>query len=164
MARLLRSVGTKADVFGPSGRTHSLLGLSRREWSTLRTGILFISPWIFGFVAFALWPIISSLYYSFTKFDGITTPAWVGFDNYQQLITDPVYLTAVGNTLYYISIYLPVSTALSMGLAILLNQERRGIAIYRTLFFIPSLVPFVASAAIWLWVFNPEYGLMNQLL
>lgn len=164
MARMLRPVDAKSDVFPPMMKTHPLLGLSAREWSTVRNGLLFISPWVFGFIAFALWPILSSLYYSFTKFDGVTTPTWVGLYNYQQLATDPEYFTAISNTLYYIAIYLPAATAVSLGLALLLNQERRGIAVYRTLFFIPSLVPFVASAAIWLWVFSPEYGLMNQLL
>jgi multiple sugar transport system permease protein len=139
--------------------------MTRRDWRTLRNGLLFISPWLIGFAVFALWPILSSLYYSFTTFDGLDAPSWIGLANYQKLFTsDATYHLAVANTLYYVAIFLPASTAIALGMALLLNQDRRGMALYRTAFFIPSIVPLVASAAVWLWLFNPQYGLLDNLL
>ena len=125
---------------------------------TQRNGLLFILPWIIGFASLALYPIASSLYYSFTNFNGVGTPQWVGFGNYQRLMSDPTYRIAVVNTLYYVVIFVPASTVVSLGMALLLNQKRHGIAVYRTAAFIPSIVPLVASAAVWLWLLNPEYG------
>ena len=140
------------------------LGMSRRQWRAQRNGLFFISPWIIGFASLALWPIAISLYYSFTNFNGVGGAQWVGFANYQRLASDPTYRIAVVNTLYYVAIFVPASTVLSLGMALLLNQKRRGIAIYRTAVFIPSIVPLVASAAVWLWLLNPEYGLFNTVL
>ncbi len=104
------------------------------------------------------------MYYSFTNFDGVGAAQWVGLGNYQRLFNDSTYRTAVVNTLYYTAIFVPLSTVLSLGMAVLLNQKRRGMAVYRTAVFIPSIVPLVASAAVWLWLLNPEYGLFNTLL
>ena len=87
-----------------------------------------------------------------------------GSANYQRLLSDSTYRIAVVNTLYYTAIFVPASTVLSLGMALLLNQKRRGIAVYRTAVFIPSIVPLVASAAVWLWLLNPEYGLFNTVL
>jgi multiple sugar transport system permease protein len=137
---------------------------ARRQWKTQRNGLLFISPWIIGFAALAVYPIAISLYYSFTNFDGVGAAQWVGLGNYQRLFNDSTYRTAVVNTLYYTAIFVPLSTVLSLGMAVLLNQKRRGMAVYRTAVFIPSIVPLVASAAVWLWLLNPEYGLFNTLL
>jgi multiple sugar transport system permease protein len=139
-------------------------GGARRQWKTQRNGLLFISPWIIGFAALAVYPIAISLYYSFTNFDGVGAAQWVGLGNYQRLFNDSTYRTAVVNTLYYTAIFVPLSTVLSLGMAVLLNQKRRGMAVYRTAVFIPSIVPLVASAAVWLWLLNPEYGLFNTLL
>jgi multiple sugar transport system permease protein len=139
-------------------------GGAQRQWKTQRNGLLFISPWIIGFAALAVYPIAISLYYSFTNFDGVGAAQWVGFGNYQRLFNDSTYRTAVVNTLYYTAIFVPLSTVLSLGMAVLLNQKRRGMAVYRTAVFIPSIVPLVASAAVWLWLLNPEYGLFNTFL
>ena len=139
-------------------------GGAHRQWKTQRNGLLFISPWIIGFAALAVYPIAISLYYSFTNFDGVGAAQWVGLGNYQRLFNDSTYRTAVVNTLYYTAIFVPLSTVLSLGMAVLLNQKRRGMAVYRTAVFIPSIVPLVASAAVWLWLLNPEYGLFNTLL
>jgi multiple sugar transport system permease protein len=140
------------------------LGMTHRQWMTQRNGLLFILPWVIGFASLALYPIASSLYYSFTNFNGVGTPQWVGFANYQKLLSDPSYRIAVVNTLYYVVIFVPASTVVSLGMALLLNQKRRGMAVYRTAVFIPSIVPLVASAAVWLWLLNPEYGLFNTML
>ena len=138
--------------------------MTHRQWRTQRNGLLFISPWIIGFAGLALWPIAVSLYYSFTNFNGVGAAQWVGFANYQRLMSDPTYRIAVVNTLYYVAIFVPASTVLSLGMALLLNQKRRGIALYRTAVFVPSIVPLVANAAVWLWLLNPEYGLFNTAL
>jgi multiple sugar transport system permease protein len=148
----------------PRAERGALLGMSRRQWRSQRNGLLFISPWIIGFAVLALYPIAISLYYSFTNFQGIGTAQWVGLANYQKLLSDSTYRIAVVNTLYFTVIFVPASTALSLGMALLLNQKRRGIAVYRTAVFIPSIVPLVASAAVWLWLLNPEYGLFNTVL
>src|SRR5579862_7576677 len=95
------------------------LGMTHRQWMTQRNGLLFILPWVIGFASLALYPIASSLYYSFTNFNGVGTPQWVGFANYQKLLSDPSYRIAVVNTLYYVVIFVPASTVVSLGMALL---------------------------------------------
>jgi multiple sugar transport system permease protein len=130
----------------------------------LRLGLLFVSPWIIGYCAFYLYPFLATLYYSFTSFTGIGNPTPVGLANYSGLLHDSLFHTAVFNTLYYTAIEVPFSTALALGLALLLNLNVRGQAVYRTLFYIPSIVPVVASSLIFVWIFQPSFGIVNSLL
>jgi multiple sugar transport system permease protein len=130
----------------------------------LRLGLLFISPWIVGYCVFYLYPFLASLYYSFTKFTGIGAPAFTGVSNYSGLLHDSIFRTAVFNTFYYTILEVPFSTLVALGLALLLNMKVRGQAFYRTLFYIPSIVPVVASSLIFVWIFEPSFGIVNALL
>lgn len=127
-------------------------------------GIGFVSPWIIGFLVFTLYPILASLYYSFCEFRVLSPPRWVGVRNYVELFGDKEYfLRSLTNTAFMF-IELPIALVLSLLIAILLNQKLRGMALFRTLYYIPSVVPTVASSVLWLWLLNPDYGLVNKTL
>ncbi len=127
-------------------------------------GWLFISPWIIGFLAFSLFPFVASLYYSFTNYNILTPARWIGLANYQALVHDSLFWTSLYNTLYFTAISVPLSTVLAIGIAILLNMNVRGLAIYRTIFYLPAVVPAVAASILWLWLFNPSFGLIDSIL
>lgn len=130
----------------------------------LATGLLFISPAIVGFIVFALWPIIQSLYYSFTDYDVLQPPAWIGWDNYRDLLDDRVFGIAMRNTIYMVLIGLPAHILFDLLMAMLLNTKIRGLPIYRTIFYLPSITPVVASTIVWLWLFNGQYGIISSIL
>jgi multiple sugar transport system permease protein len=128
-------------------------------------GILFALPWLIGFTIFIAYPILASLYYSFCAYDAIRPPHWVGLRNYIQLFSgDDLFWKSLGNTLYMVVFGLPLGLIASLGIALLLNQRLKGIAFYRTLFYLPSITPVVAISILWLWLLNPEIGLVNVLL
>lgn len=129
-----------------------------------RTALLFALPWIIGFCVFLLYPLIASIYYSFCDYSVLRPPVWLGTDNYVGLFHDEVFWTALKNTLFYAIFALPLSALCALTLALLLNTKVRGMTLYRTIFFIPSLVPMVSLAVLWLWVFNGEYGILNETL
>jgi multiple sugar transport system permease protein len=135
------------------------------ERSQLALGLAFASPWIFGFLVFTAYPIVASLYYSFTYFDTLSPPVWVGAQNYTRLLAeDPLFWQSLRNTLFMVVFGLPASLVAGLALALLLNQKLRGMAIYRTIFYIPSIVPTVASSVLWMWLLNPQIGLINKML
>lgn len=139
--------------------------MGRKQRGEMWLGLAFASPWLFGFLVFTAYPIIASLYYSFTYFDTISQPHWVGGANYANLVTrDPLFYKSLANTLYMVVFGLPLSLLAGLALALLLNQKLRGMALYRTIFYIPSIVPTVASSVLWMWILNPQIGLMNKLL
>jgi multiple sugar transport system permease protein len=139
--------------------------MTRMEKRNLAMGLLFASPWIVGFVVFTLYPLIMSIYYSFTSFNVVQPAVWVGLDNYRELFfEDPLFWKALYNTLYFTVFSVPLCLAAGLGIAMLLNQKLPGQSVFRTLFFLPSIVPIVASSVLWLWVLNPESGLVNSLL
>ncbi|HMK96851.1 MAG TPA: sugar ABC transporter permease [Acidimicrobiales bacterium] len=129
-----------------------------------RAGLLFISPWVAGFLAFFAYPFFATMYYSLTNFNGVGAAHLIGFSNYVDLFHDPLFKTSLFNTFYYTACELPLSTIVALGLALLLNMNVRGRAIYRTIFYIPSIVPLVASCLIFVWIFNPASGIVNDLL
>ena len=129
------------------------------------TGLLFISPAIIGFMVFIAYPLIASLYYSLTRYDVLSAPRWVGFANYEQLFNrDETFRKGIENTLYMVLIGLPIHLLFDLFVALLLNLKVRGMSIYRTIFYMPSVVPAVVSAILWLWIFNGQYGLLNAVL
>jgi multiple sugar transport system permease protein len=134
------------------------------ERRRLRAGLLFVSPWVIGFLAFFAYPFFATIYYSFTNFNGVGAAHFIGFTNYVNLFHDPLFKTSLFNTFYYTAIELPLSTVVALGLALLLNMDVRGRAVYRTIFYIPSIVPLVASCMIFVWIFNPSSGIVNDLL
>ena len=127
-------------------------------------GLLFIGPWLLGFLAFGLYPILASLYYSFTRYSGFGAPVVTGLTNYGLMVHDPTFWAAIGNTVYLTGIGVPLSLALGLAIALPLNAKVRGIALYRTLVYLPTIIPTVVVAILWLWIFNPDYGLLNGIL
>ena len=139
-------------------------GMTRAGRKRLLTGLLFISPWIVGFACFGIYPIVMALYYSFCDYDVMRDAVWVGPLNYQDMVTDDVFWKAIWNTLIYAGFSVPLGLMLALVLAVLLNQPIAGRSFFRTFFYIPSIVPLVAVAMVWMWVFNGESGLMNYFL
>lgn len=138
------------------------MALSRKERANLFKGLGFISPWIVGFVLLTAYPIGASLYWSFCDYDVLSKPVWVGPLNYQDMATDGVFWKSLWNTLYFAAFSLPLGMALSLAVALLLNQKAKGRSVFRTLFFLPSMTPQVAVAMIWLWLLSSDFGLLNQ--
>ena len=134
------------------------------ETRKILRGIAFISPWILGFLAFTIYPLLASFYYSFTDFSLFGSPKWIALTNYAKLFADPKFFKSFGNTIIFSVFVVPASIVLAMGLAILLNNNLRGNSVYRALIFMPSVVPAVASAVVWIWILNPQWGLLNGLL
>ena len=130
----------------------------------LRNGLLFCSPAIFGLLALTLYPVISSLYYSFCTYPMLKPPVWVGLANYKALFGDPIFYTSLSNTAYFAVFATPLGIIVAFLIALLLNQKVKGMAAFRTMFFVPSIVPLVAGSVLWLWLLNPDYGLINTIL
>ena len=134
---------------------------ARRGPRTL-AGYAFIAPWLAGFLLFTLGPMVVSLAASFTSWSMLSSPTWVGLENYERIVSDdPLFVESVWNTLVYVALSLPLTTLLALGLALLLNRNLPGIKLFRTLFFLPSITNLVAVSVLWLWIFNPEFGLLN---
>lgn len=128
------------------------------------TGVGFALPAILGLLWFTAYPVLASLYYSFCSYRVLTPPQWVGTANYEHLFRDPLFYTSLQNTLYYAVFAIPGGIVLALGLALLLNTGVRGLAFYRTCFYVPSVVPIVAGAVLWIWLFSPQEGAVNDLL
>jgi multiple sugar transport system permease protein len=124
----------------------------------------FLSPWIIGFILFGAGPIIASIFLSFTDYSLFNDPKWIGMDNYEELFNDPLIWKSLWNTFVYVLFAVPLGTAGSCLLAVLLNQKVKGIAIWRTIFYLPTIVSGVAMGVLWRWIFHPEVGLINTLL
>lgn len=127
-------------------------------------GWLWVSPWVVGFLAFLLIPVLMSLYYSFTDYPLLEPPLWTGASNYIRMLHDDVFLGALNRTLLYAAVSIPVSTALALVIAGLLNAKVRAGGFFQAAVFVPTLVPMAASAMIWLWLLNGEHGLFNRAL
>jgi multiple sugar transport system permease protein len=147
--------------------------MSSSERKRLGLGLSFVGPWLCGFVAFTAVPIALSFYYSLTDYPLLREPVWVGIDNYAGLLWrpneqgthgDPVFWEALWNTFYYAAMALPAGLIVSLGVALLLNTRIAGQSLYRTIVFLPSLVPLVASAMLFMWLFNTRLGLINLAL
>jgi multiple sugar transport system permease protein len=127
-------------------------------------GLAFCSPWIIGLIVFRAYPIIMAFWYSLTDYQGMETPKFIGLTNYVQLFNDYELANASMNTIIYTVMAIPAAIVTAFGIALILNSKTRAIAFYRTLFFLPILVPDVALSIIWLQMFNPQYGLVNALI
>jgi multiple sugar transport system permease protein len=139
--------------------------MTRMDRRNLRNGLLFAAPYLVGFLAFTLYPLIASIYYSLCQYNVIKPPVFIGLENFRTLFTeDPLFWKALYNTLFFTAFSVPLGLCFSIGLAMLLNQKVRAMSVYRTVFFLPTIVPIVASAVLWLWVLNPESGLINGLI
>jgi len=136
----------------------------RRNRKDLIAALLFSSPWIIGFLIFTLYPIIVSFYYSFTTFSIFKPAKFVGLDTIKSILGDELFSKSMFNTLYMTVLATPINIAFGLGTAILLNMKIKGMSVYRTLFYIPSIVPQVAASILWIWILNARYGLLNNIL
>jgi multiple sugar transport system permease protein len=141
---------------------------SRRRTGSLRrnealTGLLFVLPWIIGLLVFTAYPIISSVYLSFTDYSIVKSPRWVGLDNYRTMFsTDPLFWTAVKNSAWFAIVSVPLRLAIAFLLALLLSLNVKFISAYRTFFYLPALVPPVAGTIVFILMFDARNGLLNQ--
>ncbi len=128
-------------------------------------GYAFISPWLIGFLLFVLGPVLASIYLSFTKYELFTPPQWVGLSNYKELVfQDPLFPKSLYNTLFYTAFAVPLGVIFALILSILLNNKLFGIRWFRTIYYLPAVTSGVAVSMLWLWLFNPQFGLINVLL
>ena len=126
---------------------------------------LFIGLWLLGFIVFYLGPIVASFFISFTEWTMLRPPTWIGVANYAKLLgADKLFWKALFNTAYYVVFSVPLQVAAGLGLAILLNQKVQALPLFRTFFYIPSLITGVSVAVIWSWLLNPQFGLINHAL
>ena len=132
------------------------------------TALLFVSPWLVGLATLVLYPFAASLYWSFCRYDMVSDPQWIGTANYErlgdELLHGGQFAQALRNTCYYAGLSVPLSIVLGISLALMLSWKVRGQAIFRTLFFLPSVVPVVATAVLWTWLLDPTDGMVNHLL
>jgi multiple sugar transport system permease protein len=137
--------------------------LSPQERRSLVIGLLFTMPWIIGMLVLTLYPILASFYYSFTEYDVVTPPRFIGLENFRVLfLEDQQYHKAIANTIFYAFLAIPLGMAFSFCIALLLNMKVRGMAAFRTVFYLPSILPDIASALLWAWILNTQFGLLNQ--
>ena len=128
-------------------------------------GLFFVLPAVLGLVIFQLGPVVASLYLSFTNYDIVSTPKWIGLDNYTRMFTtDQLYQKSLGITAYYSILSIPLSLLVAYVIAMLMNQKVRGISVYRTLWYLPSLVPATVNGILWLWLLNRDFGPLNYFL
>jgi multiple sugar transport system permease protein len=125
---------------------------------------LFILPWGIGFIVLTIGPMLASLYYSFTRFNIIDSPVWIGLENYQRVFQDPLFWKSLQVTLYYAALALPLGLVLGLFVAVLLNQKIPGVSLWRTTYYLPSVISGVAVAVLWVRIFNPKIGLLNTML
>jgi multiple sugar transport system permease protein len=136
--------------------------LQRRE---ARAGLLFVLPWLLSLLIFTSYPVLATFYLSFTNYNVVQPPTWVGLNNYRTMLTaDPSFWTSIKNTAFYTLLAVPLGLLGSLGLALLLNMSVRGLGIYRTLVYLPVLTPPVASTIIFMGLFEPDGGLINVAL
>jgi multiple sugar transport system permease protein len=136
----------------------------RAAWRRQRVALLFMAPWIIGFSAFYVYPMLASLYFSFTKYDILSQPRWVGLSNYRFMLTsDPLFWVSLRNTLWIIAFLVPLQVIFAVATATVLTRVRRGLTFYRTIFFLPAIVPLVAAALGFIYLLNPA-GPVNLIL
>ena len=143
---------------------HKVVTKGSLEARKARMGVLFTAPWIIGLLLFYAYPLLSSIYYSFTSYSVLNSGNFVGLENYRELIKDNLFWKSIWNTLYFTVLSVPVNIILGIIIALLLNSKIRFIGLYRTVFFIPTLVPVVATATVWRWLLDSNYGIINSLL
>jgi len=127
-------------------------------------GWVFIIPSVLGLIFFKVGPVLASLAFSFTKYDIISPPKYIGIENYSKLMTDAFWIKSIQVTLKYTVLFIPLALIVAYVIALLMSQDLKGIHIYRTMWYLPSLVPVVAGAIVWRWALNPEFGPINYPL
>lgn len=145
----------------PQPRNRFRLSMRKRE---ALMGYIFLSPWIFGFLIFLAGPMLASIYLSLTNYKMIQPPQWIGLANYERMFTDPFVATSLRVTTIFTALSVPLSIVLALAVALLLNQKIVASGIFRTIFYLPSLISGVAVAIVFAWIFNYRFGILNYLL
>lgn len=127
-------------------------------------GLLCIAPWLIGFLLFTAGPMVASVWLSLTDYEILRPISFIGLHNFTKATQDPLFTKSLWNTAIYTALYVPLHLITALLAALLLNVKVRGIKTYRVIFYIPSIMPAVATAFLWMWIFNPNYGLANALL
>ena len=128
-------------------------------------GYLLAAPAILGLIIFTAYPVLYTFYLSFTEYNFVRDPNWIGLANYKEmLLEDELFRKSLASTLYYVALSIPLTLIVSFLVALLLNQGVRGISVYRTIWYLPALVPAAAAAALWRWILNRDFGIVNELL
>jgi multiple sugar transport system permease protein len=135
--------------------------VSSRDSINRRSGLLFCLPWLIGLTVFLIYPLAAAFYYSLCDYSVLLPPVFIGLDNYVDLMKDPLFWKSLYNTAYYATGSVLLGMLVSLTLALLLNSKVKGLGIYRTLFFLPSLMPVVAGSMLWLWMYNGQSGIIN---
>lgn len=165
--------GSAAAGAGRGGGDKAALARTRRPakrpWSardkrSLRIGLAFISPWLIGVTVFVIYPLVYSFAISLTRYSGMSTPSFVGLQNYFAALTDPLLRTSAGNTIFYAGLAVPIGLVVAIALAMAMNRDVREVALYRTALYIPSLVPAFALSFIFVVFVNPQFGLLSRLM
>jgi multiple sugar transport system permease protein len=138
--------------------------VSPSEVRDLRRGLAFSAPWLIGLSLFLIYPLAAALYYSLCDYSVLLPPVFIGLENYRDLVSDELFWKSLGNTTYYAVGSVTLGSLVSLGLALLLNARVKGLALFRTIFFLPSLMPIVASGILWAWMYNGESGIINTAL
>lgn len=136
----------------------------KRTRRNFGVGMLFVSPWLIGFLVFTLYPMVASLVFSVSDFTFHKPLVFVGLENYQRLLADPLFWKALANTGYMVVVGVPLILAFSFICAVLLNLKVSNQSFYRVIYYIPAIVPTIASTLLWIWVLNPQTGLLNTFL
>jgi ABC-type sugar transport system permease subunit len=152
--------GRRAEI-GVAATIRPRRGADARYRTTL---YLLLAPFLLGVVVLVVLPVALSIGLAFTAYDGLSAPEWRGLANFRELAVDPLFHIALRNSLVFVALTVPLRVLIALGLALLLNRSRRGVGLYRVAVYVPTIVPSVAYALIWLWIFNPRYGPLNQAL
>ena len=138
--------------------------MSAAQRRDLRDGLLFTSPFIFGVLALWVGPMLYSLYLILHKWNMIAAPKFIGLGHFERMLNDPLVGKSLVNTAYYTFIGVPLQLLVAFSLAVMLNQRIRGLSVYRTVYYLPSITPAVAFAVVWIQILNPEFGVLNEVL
>ncbi len=138
--------------------------LSRQEFRNQVTGILFVMPWIVGFLTWTIIPLLSSMYYSFTRYDLLRPPVFIGIQNYTNFLTDDDFMTAARNTIWWVLLSTPSGVISAFLMAALLNTKIKGRSGFRAIFFFPSIIPSIVTATVFAYLLNIQYGAVNSVL
>jgi multiple sugar transport system permease protein len=151
-------------MISPVTKRRSRFSISRGERKNLLLGLLFISPWIVGFLVFLVYPIVYTFDLSFTQYGGFGDPIDIGFDNYTRMWNDNVFWTSVKATFTYAGLAVPIGVLVAFAIALAMDTPVREIPLYRTILFLPSVLPLFATSFVFLILLNPNQGIVNEIL
>jgi len=157
----MENVQAKSDRTGMARRR--LLKITNRQREAL-VGYLFLSPWILGFLIFLVGPMVASIYLSLTEYKVIKAPVWIGLANYVRMFSDELFYHSMKVTVTYTALSVPLGIVAALGVAVLLNQRIVASGLFRTIFYLPSVISGVAVAIVFAWIFNFRFGILNYFL